>query len=125
MRLRPHHLLCVQKFVGHGYDEKFVRHLAGVVARLAAQPETRITLTQGCDDVCAHCPNRVKSRCVSMEKVDRMDSCVLEICGLGAGESGTWAALAQRAKERILGAGAFEVVCAGCQWFALCRGIVH
>lgn len=35
VRLRPHHLLCMQTFVGNGYSEAFVENMKQVLARLA------------------------------------------------------------------------------------------
>ena len=53
MNLRPHHALCIQKFTGHGYDEKFTAHMTGTVKVLRDRPETPVELVSGCDDLCA------------------------------------------------------------------------
>ena len=39
MYLRPHHLLCIQKFSGHGYHEDFTSHMQSIVTALAVNPE--------------------------------------------------------------------------------------
>ena len=50
MNLRPHHLLCIQKFTGHGYNADFTAHMKTIVSELAENPQ--ITVAQGCDDLC-------------------------------------------------------------------------
>ena len=65
LHLRPHHLLCLQTFVGRGYSEEFVEHMTLVKRQLAADPHTPIMLVNGADDLCAHCSNCVDGRCTS------------------------------------------------------------
>ena len=63
--LRPHHLLCLQTFVGHGYSPEFTAHMTIVKKQLNTDPLTPITLVNGPDDLCAHCPNCVDGSCTS------------------------------------------------------------
>ena len=120
MNLRPHHLLCIQKFTGHGYDAAFTAHMKRIVSELRENPETQITLAQGCDDLCGMCPNNQGGACSSLEKVAFMDSAVLRVCGLSYGENIPWAEAAGKAWERIFQTDEFYNICAGCQWFELC-----
>ena len=121
MNLRPHHLLCIQKFTGHGYDSDFTAHMKSVVSELSENPQTRITVAQGCDELCKMCPNNINGVCASLEKVALMDSAVLGICDLSHGENVPWAKAAGKARERILETEEFNSICAYCQWFELCR----
>lgn len=121
MRLRPHHLLCIQKYSGHGYDEDFTGHMNTLVSELREHPNTPITVAQGCDDLCGRCPNNRNGVCDSLEKVAFMDSAVLGICGLAYGETVPWAKAAGSARERIFETDAFHTICACCQWFELCK----
>lgn len=121
MNLRPHHLLCIQKFTGHGYNEEFTEHMKKVVAKLTDEPATQITVARGCDDLCQRCPNQVNQACTSLDKVALMDQAVLSICHLAYGESAAWADLAGRARKRIFETDEFRHICADCQWIALCR----
>ena len=120
MNLRPHHLLCIQKFTGHGYDAVFTTHMKRIVFELRENPETQITLVRGCDDLCRMCPNKQGGACSSLEKVAFMDSAVLRSCGLAYGENVLWAKAAGKARERIFETDAFQNICVSCQWFALC-----
>ena len=40
MKLRPHHLLCLQKYTGRGYDGPFTAHMNELVRRLTADPRS-------------------------------------------------------------------------------------
>ena len=120
MNLRPHHLLCIQKFTGHGYDETFTEHMTAVAGKLAGT-QMQITVTEGCDDLCAACPNKTDGICTSLEKVDFMDRSVLHICDLSYGDILPWGEASKRARERIFETDEFECVCDSCEWFALCK----
>ena len=121
MKLRPHHLLCVQKYTGSGYDDAFAASMEALIRRLSACPDTAVTLVEGRDDLCAACPHMTGSRCASEEKVNRLDRGVLEACGFSAGETLSWSALARTAREQVLEKNTFEKVCGCCEWFELCR----
>lgn len=121
MNLRPHHLLCIQKFTGHGYNIPFTVHMTSIVSELADEPMTQITVTRGCDDLCKMCPNNMSDVCTSLEKVALMDSAVLNICNLAYGENIPWTYIASKARERIFETDEFNKICTCCQWFELCR----
>lgn len=121
MNLRPHHILCIQKFTGHGYNAAFTAHMSSIVSQLTDRHMTQITVTQGCDDLCNACPNNISGKCASLEKVSMMDSAVLEICNLTYGVIAPWDELAHKARERIFAAGKFHRVCSCCQWLELCK----
>ena len=121
MKLRPHHLLCIQKYTGSGYDDAFTDGMDALVRRLRACPDTPVTLVEGRDDLCAACPHMAGSRCGSEEKVNRLDRGVLETCGFSAGETRSWSALARTAREQVLEKETFMKACGCCEWFELCR----
>lgn len=121
MNLRPHHLLCIQKFTGHGYNAAFTAHMTSIVSQLTDRPETGITIVQGCDELCRECPNNADNTCTSLEKVTFMDSAVLDVCRLTRGETASWAELADKARKQIFKTEEFYKICSCCQWFSLCR----
>lgn len=123
MNLRPHHLLCIQNFVGHGYNTDFTAHMESVVLKLTKNPKTRITVTQGCDDLCKKCPNNISGLCTSLEKVSLMDTAVLDICNLIYGENILWIKVAGKVREHILGTEKFLNICSCCQWFEICKNM--
>ena len=60
MFLRPHHLLCMQKFSGHGYSLAFTAHMTALLHDLHAHPDTPVTLICRCDT-----PQHPADRCIS------------------------------------------------------------
>ena len=121
MNLRPHHVLCIQKFTGHGYNAAFTAHMTSIVSELACSPETKITVTNGCDTLCEVCPHNICGACTSLEKVALMDMSVLGICNLTYGESVQWTEIKHKARKRIFETDEFNNICTCCQWFELCR----
>lgn len=121
MKLRPHHLLCLQKYTGSGYDAAFVSHMNELVQRLKAAPDTQIELTAGADAICGACPHNESGTCASREKVTSMDQGVIQACGFSPGERSSWRALARTAREKIFQTEEFERICGDCQWIELCR----
>ena len=119
--LRPHHLLCVQKFTGHGYDETFISHMYHLKWRLKGIPATPIKLIEGGDQICAVCPNRDGAVCRTHDKVKRMDEEILKACGLSYGDKGSWKELSKKAAAAVFETGEFERICGSCQWFELCK----
>ncbi len=121
MRLRPHHALCIQKFTGHGYDERFTEHMTEICEKLGKHPETSVTVIQGCDEPCAACPNDLAGSCSALEKVDSMDEGVLKALGIRYGDTLPWDKLAARARKNVFETENFEKICGTCEWFGLCR----
>ena len=119
--LRPHHLLCVQKFTGLGYDDTFTAHMYHLLWKLKGKPQIPVKMIEGGDMLCAVCPNRNDARCVSHDKVRRMDEEVLSACDLKYGSTGSWQELSGRAEDLILNTEIFEQICGSCQWIELCR----
>lgn len=120
INLRPHHLLCIQKYSGHGYDEAFTERMDETVQLLKAEPETEIMIVEGGDWLCSACPNYDGTSCLTDEKAQTMDRKVLRICDVAYGEKGSWALLAAKAAD-IFRTKAHEDICGTCEWFSLCR----
>lgn len=124
MKLRPHHLLCIRKFTGHGYDEAFTNAMTELVREVRRNPKTEIVLVQGCDDLCESCPNRRGGQCETEEKVRKMDEGVRSRL---AEPRGTWQSFEDSAQ--ILLQGRWAEICGSCQWFSLCarteRGMIY
>ena len=121
MNLRPQHILCIQKFTGHGYSADFTAHMKSVVSELKENPRTRFTVSKGCDDLCEKCPNNMSGACTSLDKVALMDSAVMSICNLNYSENVSWEEAAGKARERIFETDEFNNICTCCQWYELCR----
>lgn len=118
LSLRPHHALCLQFFEGKGYSEDFVLHMYRIAQALEDDPP--ITLTDGCDDVCAACPHKLGSRCDHDEKVSAIDRRAREHMGLQSGDMLSWRELAALAREKVISAEKLREVCRDCQWIDIC-----
>lgn len=123
MKLRPHHILCIQKFTGHGYNKDFTLHMSAIVSKLTDNPKVQITITHGCDDICERCPNNINKLCTSLDKVAMMDVSVLDTCNLNYGETISWIELANKARKYIFEANKFNEICDECEWIELCRNM--
>ena len=79
IKLRGHHLLCLQGFQGYGYSEDFVSNMTKI-NKLRKSNNTIITLTNEHDDICASCPNLTNNICENEKQNDlikKMDEEVL------------------------------------------------
>ena len=122
MKLRAHHLLCLQNFVGEGYSDAFCANMAEQKRRAAG--EDRFILEDGCDDICQACPERRGKLCRTQEKVARYDAAVAAHLGLRAGEALSWRAVSERVRSEIFRPGLLPAVCGDCQWQSLCQKIL-
>ena len=121
MRLRPHHLMCIQFFTGHGYDERFTSHMKEVIGKL--NDDTKITVIKGCDDICSHCPNMTDNTCTHNDKVSNLDRKVLENMADGSGNELTWKDAFKTVYDNILDTDMFDRICGECEWYELCKKI--
>jgi len=119
--MRGHHLLCALGFRGHGYSPAFSANMAGVLARLDANPDAVVAVTDSPDLICAAFPPEQPAHCREAQVVLR-DRRVLAGIGLRPGDALPWGELRRR-----LGA-AFapddlDTLCATCPWlpFGYCR----
>lgn len=92
MKIRAHHLLCMQGFQGYGYSDDFTRNMAETIKNLNSNPQQRIELTVKRDIICSCCPHNKKERCKNLivnQNIMRMDRKVLRKIGLDEGTSVT------------------------------------
>ena len=122
LRLRPHHLFCLRTWVGNGYSEAFTENMNHVSEMLKADPEQRILLVRGADDLCAACPNLTEDgTCRSEEKVQGLDARVLGLIG-SADSFVSYGKLRSRA-DAAAGERFPPELCGECEWFELCRSV--
>ena len=120
LNLRPHHALCAQFFEGKGYSEAFVAHMYGVLKELECG--AAVTLVDGCDAICAGCPNERDGACETDEKVRAIDRRAIEAMGVRFGDTLPWRDLSALAKDRIIAVGKLKDVCRDCEWIGVCEG---
>lgn len=135
LRLRPHHLLCLQSFVGHGYSEEFVRQMTSVKKKLTISPDTPIKIESGADMLCLHCPNCREGHCIS-DKPDIFDQFVLNKLASAATQTDSSSAsghISLPITPRIifgiptaltLSHSLIAECCHGCEWKSLCDKVI-
>lgn len=121
VRLRAHHLLCLDQFRGLGYSPLFVANFRRVREELA-DPETVVEITAGPDAICAACPWLQGPDCGRGEGAARRDRLVLARLGLAAGTRMSAAALRAAFAAACPAAVRLEL-CEGCSW--LMRGVCY
>lgn len=123
IHLRPHHLLCLQTFVGHGYSPEFVEHMTLIKDQLKADPQTPIALINGADDLCSRCPNCIDAKCTSYKPAlfDRLVAdklaaqCLSNVCNTPTHTIVNGIPSCLRITEEIL-----AECCPDCEWKELC-----
>jgi len=124
VRMRGHHIICLQYFHGQGYSREFVRNLFQVLQRLATG-EKAIVVT-GPDDICAACPALAEGHC-AQEPDDEaairvLDALAMEMLELKPDQEFEWGTAAlsvQRFIERWR-----ALACHGCEWEEECRPLI-
>ena len=121
IKLRPHHAVCAQFFEGKGYSDQFTKHMRSVLAALKSTDPV-VTITGGCDCICAECPNQINGVCTSDEKVRGIDRCAANKMDLDFGAAVRWSRLCSLAVQTIIRPDLLRDVCGDCEWIGLCAG---
>lgn len=118
--LRPHHGICIQNFIGKGYNKEFINNMWTIINKLESNHDCIIHLVSNNDVLCNHCPHN-NGECDSIEKVRSLDELCLKMCGLSAGSYIKWSTFQHIVNKQILTTDAFDNVCGKCEWFNLCK----
>lgn len=117
MKIRAHHLLCMQLFEGKGYSETFCEGMAHVIKELQMDKKG-FTLEKASDDICNHCPNKVNETdcCLGNEDVENRDKNVMTILHLQENELLTYESIKNDLKSKI-DEKHFIDLCGDCRWY--------
>ena len=101
IKIRYHHLMCIPRYKGNGYSEKFCENLERVKHNLK---NNNYVLVDDCDDICSCCPNNIDGKCTDENKVKKYDKLV---------------------KEKLIKGEKLEPknICDDCCWFYICKDI--
>lgn len=122
IQLRPHHLVCLHFYSGHGYDNEFVINMDKVAKAVKAAD---VEVVGGLDDICFACPNKIESRCISQEKCIRYDNKALELTKIKLGTVGAMASFSKIIIDEILEKDKLKDICFDCTWAFLCHKIME
>ena len=119
IRLRPHHLMCIQGFQGKGYSDFFVDHLRGIIDLLNEDPDQRIEIIHAADDICMFCPHaKPGGLCDHETKVTVYDEKTQDFFKINEG-SIVFKEIRETVQNR-LNTKVLNSICADCQWLGLC-----
>lgn len=118
IRIRAHHLLCIQGFQGLGYSEEFTINLARITEKIRNRPSFFIKVITGADSICKHCPHLQEDLCnmgtESGEGIRAMDVSVLEELDIESGSlilSSQITVLTDNMSPK-----AVKAICGNCGW---------
>lgn len=121
LKIRAHHLLCTENFVGEGYSDDFSKNMTKVIGQLKENP--KVKLLADLDDICGPCPENLGTRCENDDLVKSYDKKVLEVLNLSEGEIYSWADIRKLACDIIFAKNRREEICGECQWNELCKEV--
>lgn len=121
IRIRAHHLLCMQGFQGYGYDDEFTRRMGEIIAFLESDPTQIIEITTEIDEICRVCPNLIGKQCVNDQdyKINKMDVYVIKNSNFGEKRTISF----ERALEIVshdLKLKDINIICENCVWTDIC-----
>lgn len=122
IKIRAHHLLCIQGFQGYGYSRDFEKNMSKVIKNLKSE-EHVLEIVAECDVICSHCPHQMDGLCKqtheSDEMIKNMDLNVIKKIGLGEGtktrSKNVFALLDRKIKPIDV-----QEICGGCVWRNKC-----
>lgn len=125
IRLRPHHGLCIQHYVGQGYSNQFTENMSRIIESLKNNPKQDIILSSTTDVLCDFCPNNQNGVCESEEKVAGYDRTCLSLCGFYDGQQLSWDLFKKTIAKTIIDGSKLRDVCIDCSWLQLCEKVAE
>jgi len=132
IKLRGHHLLCLQGYQGYGYDEKFKKNMENVLNKLK---ESKIEVVISKDDICSYCPFLKEEKCLlnckgdnsteeeiakSNETIVKMDLNVLKKIAIEKNKIYNADELFNKINNTITNIKDLNGICTGCRWIKEC-----
>ncbi|MBI4813799.1 MAG: DUF1284 domain-containing protein [Methanobacterium sp.] len=118
VRIRAHHILCIQGFQGLGYSKEFTKNMTLITEKIRNNPSFFIKIVIGADSICKHCPHLLNGVCEnemdSLKFISSMDSLVLKSLNMEAGyliSSAQLKTLTMSLSPKIV-----KEICGECSW---------
>jgi uncharacterized protein len=123
LKIRAHHLCCIQGFQGYGYSPVFVANLRAVTSDISAFPSRPLQLVSECDIICASCPG--KRECTAQEstvsrRIRNMDLVVMEKLKINEGTIMEADEAFRLINSQLAKASDIKDVCGTCKWRQKC-----
>ncbi len=121
IRIRPHHLLCIQGFQGYGYTQDFASHMQRVTSFLKSNLLYNLQIVLEFDELCSQCPHDVDGRCARgfMDEINKVDRLVIQKANLDLRHSYTVSEAFSTVNQN-LDHNHIISICSGCSWQNIC-----
>jgi uncharacterized protein len=123
IKIRAHHLCCIQGFQGYGYSTAFVTNMRTIISDIKSSPSKPIKLVSECDVICTSCPsNRECStqKSVHSHRIKNMDLTVLEKLNMAEGTVIEAKEAFRLINLKLNTTSDIETVCKTCKWKRKC-----
>jgi hypothetical protein len=123
IKIRAHHLLCIQGYQGYGYSRKFMINMEKVIEFLNNHPYSCLKVVAEADVICESCPHLEGGCCnryLHSNSIQSMDIQVLKKLGIADGHFGQVKNLFSQVKEALNKIEDVEDICGGCSWKDKC-----
>lgn len=118
LQIRPHHLLCINFFVGKGYSNDFTKNMYNVIKQLQQNP--KIKIHTNADTLCSKCPHNKLNICDDNSKVLDYDAKTLSLLNLNFDDQISWNDAQKLVSNNILEKDLLKNICGDCKWFSIC-----
>lgn len=116
INLRPHHILCIQGYIGKGYNKEFIKNMDEIVKQLRENSNIFINIIYKEDDICKFCPNRNENnKCKDSYKVKYIDQKVVKYFKLEE-KNYKYIDILNEIKENI-NMDKMKDICSSCSWY--------
>ncbi len=123
IKIRAHHLCCIQGFQGYGYSPAFVTNMRTVITDIKASPSRPIKIVSECDAICTSCPSKREcstQKSVHSHRIQNMDLVVLEKLNIEEGTVIEANEALRLVNSKLNTASDIEDVCETCKWKRKC-----
>jgi uncharacterized protein len=123
IKIRGHHLLCIPRFYGGGYDKPFGDNMKKICFDIRKNPDVKIKVLKSCDDLCEKCPYKKDEICKKTPKLNewvlRQDEKVMRKLKISEGSTHTAKDIFSCSIEKITAENLGEI-CKGCVFLKNC-----
>ncbi len=132
IKIRGHHLLCMQSFKGFGYNQTFVDNLFKVIDAIKKDESLFLHIVAECDTICSSCPHMINKKtnnrnalvCAKDKNSEidlrELDLNVLDKFNLDVGAIINASEIYKLIREEINKNSDVFKICGSCKWLELC-----
>lgn len=123
MKIRAHHLLCMQGFQGHGYSEEFSQNMSKIIQNLKSNQDQQIEIIADLDVICKCCPHKKNKLCknfISNWMIKRVDKKVIQKLKIDYSTEISFKELISITNHVFKSQKDLNGICSNCRWKEKC-----